>query len=209
MKQKMDKLKSKIKTNKKFTIFLLVLVLIGVITGAFFITILSSSDKTLVKEYLNNYINVIKVEKIDYISLLINNALNSTLLALTIWLLGISIIGIPIMLFLFFCKAFTLGFSIGTLFFTYNWKGIIMALVYVFPHQIIAILSYTILMIYALSVSLKMIEATFKKKTIDFKTIMGKYSVVLGIVLVLLLLCTLYETLTMPNIMKMITQIIK
>ena len=42
MKQKMDKLKSKIKTNKKFTIFLLVLVLIGVITGAFFITILSS-----------------------------------------------------------------------------------------------------------------------------------------------------------------------
>ncbi len=209
MKQKMDKLKSKIKTNKKFTIFLLVLVLIGVITGAFFITILSSSDKTLVKEYLNNYINVIKVEKIDYISLLINNALNSTLLALTIWLLGISIIGIPIMLFLFFCKAFTLGFSIGTLFFTYNWKGIIMALVYVFPHQIIAILSYTILMIYALSVSLKMIEATFKKKTIDFKTIMGKYSVVLGIVLVLLLLCTLYETLAMPNIMKMITQIIK
>ena len=179
------------------------------ITGAFFITILSSSDKTLVKEYLNNYINVIKVEKIDYISLLINNALNSTLLALTIWLLGISIIGIPIMLFLFFCKAFTLGFSIGTLFFTYNWKGIIMALVYVFPHQIIAILSYTILMIYALSVSLKMIEATFKKKTIDFKTIMGKYSVVLGIVLVLLLLCTLYETLAMPNIMKMITQIIK
>jgi len=209
MKQKMDKLKSKIKTNKKFTIFLLVLVLIGVITGAFFITILSSSDKTLVKEYLNNYINVIKVEKIDYISLLINNALNSTLLALTIWLLGISIIGIPIMLFLFFCKAFTLGFSIGTLFFTYNWKGIIMALVYVFPHQIIAILSYTILMIYALSVSLKMIEATFKKKTIDFKTIMGKYSVVLGIVLVSLLLCTLYETLAMPNIMKMITQIIK
>ena len=209
MKQKMDKLKSKIKTNKKFTIFLLVLVLIGVITGAFFITILSSSDKSLVKEYLNNYINVIKVEKIDYISLLINNALNSTLLALTIWLLGISIIGIPIMLFLFFCKAFTLGFSIGTLFFTYNWKGIIMALVYVFPHQIIAILSYTILMIYALSVSLKMIEATFKKKTIDFKTIMGKYSVVLGIVLVLLLLCTLYETLAMPNIMKMITQIIK
>lgn len=84
-----------------------------------------------------------------------------------------------------------------------------MALVYVFPHQIIAILSYTILMIYALSVSLKMIEATFKKKTIDFKTIMGKYSVVLGIVLVLLLLCTLYETLAMPNIMKMITQIIK
>lgn len=209
MKKQMDKLKGKIKTNKKFTIFLLMLVLIGVITGAFFIIILSTTDKSLVGEYLSNYINVIKTGKTDYISLLLNNALNSSLLAIAIWMLGISIIGIPIILFLFFCKAFTIGFSIGSFFFTYKWKGILFSIIYVFPHQVISIFALTILMIYALSVSLKMIESVFKKKTIDFKNIMGKYSTVLGIVIILLFICALYETFAMPNIMKVIVSIFK
>lgn len=209
MKKQMDKLKNKIRTSKKFTIFLFVLVLVGIVLGSFFITMLANSDKTLVKEYLEQYTNIIKTGKINYFSVFFNSFLNSGLTLVAIWLLGISVVGIPIILFLFFCKAFTLGFAIGSILYVYKWKGMLLSFFYIFPHQVILLLAYGILMIYALSVSMKMIEAVAKKKAIDFRHIMEKYSIVLGISIILLLITSFYETLALPNIMKWVLSLIK
>lgn len=208
MKKTMDKLKSKIRISKRFTIFLFVLMLVGVIAGSLFITILSSSDKTLVKEYLGQYMEMTKSGKVNYFSVFINSIMGNGLTAVGIWLLGISIVGIPVILFLFFCKTFTLGFSVGSLLFVYNWKGALLSFIYVFPHQVMNLFAYGLLVIYALSVSIKMIEAVFKKKTIDFKTIMGKYSIVLGITIGLFILSAVYETFAMPQVLKWIWSII-
>lgn len=209
MKKTMDKLKSRIKISKRFTIFLFVLTLVGVIAGSLFITILSSSDKALVKDYLGQYIEITKSGKVNYVSVFINSFMSSGLSALVIWLLGISIVGIPVILFLFFCKVFTLGFSVGSILFTYQFKGVLLSLVYVFPHQVINLFAFGLLMVYALSVSVKMISAVFKKKAIDFKSIMGRYSLVLGITMGLFLLNSLYETFVMPQVLKWILSFIK
>lgn len=208
MKKGMDKLRSKIKTNKKFTIFLFVLLLVGVITGALFVTILSSSDKTLIKDYLIQYINRLKTENPDYLGIFVNSFFNVGITAFSIWLLGISIVGIPIMLFLFFSKTFLLGFSLSSLLYVYHGKGLVFAFCYLFPHQLIHLLAYSILLMYALSVSIKMIEAVLKHKTIDFKAIMGKYSVILGVTLVLFLIGSLSETFLMPHMLKWIATIV-
>ena len=209
MKKEMDKLKNRMKSSKKFTIFLVVLLLVGVIAGTLFITILSSSDKSLIKEYLNSYISDIGKNKINYLPLFCNSFLKEILISGAIWLLGISIVGIPAILFLFFKEAFTLGFSIGSMLFVYKGKGLLYAFFYIFPCKILNIVAYGLLLTYALSVSLKMIEAVFKHKTIDFKAIMNKYSKVLGVVLGLFLVSSLLETFLIPNILKWILSIIK
>lgn len=133
MKKEMDKLKNRMKSSKKFTIFLVVLLLVGVIAGTLFITILSSSDKSLIKEYLNSYISDIGKNKINYLPLFCNSFLKEILISGAIWLLGISIVGIPAILFLFFKEAFTLGFSIGSMLFVYKGKGLLYAFFYIFP----------------------------------------------------------------------------
>ncbi|MCI9234093.1 MAG: stage II sporulation protein M [Bacilli bacterium] len=209
MKKEMDKLKSKIKTSKKFTIFLAVLLLVGVISGTLFITILSSTDKSLVREYLNSYMSSIEKDKINYLPLFCNSFFKEFLVAGVIWLLGISIVGIPAILFLFFKEAFVLGFSIGSLLFVYKGRGLLYALFYIFPCQILNVIAYGLLLTYALSVSMKMIEAVFKHKTLDFKTIMSKYSKILGIVLLLFLVSSLLETFLLPNILKWILSFFK
>lgn len=209
MKKEMDKLKSRIKSSKKFTIFLIVLLLVGVIAGTLFITILSSSDKSLVKEYLNSYISNIEKNKMNYLALFCNSFLKEFLISGAIWLLGISIVGIPAILFLFFKEAFVLGFSIGSMLFVYKGKGLLYAFFYIFPCQILNIVAYGLLLTYALSVSMKMIEAVFKHKTIDFKTIMGKYSKVFGIVLILFFTSSLLETFLVPNVLKWVLSILK
>lgn len=205
----MDKLKSKIRTNKRFTIFLFVLVILGMIAGSLFITILSSSDKSLVKEYLTNYMNKIKTDQWNFASVFFNSIGNGVLTSCAIWMLGISVVGIPVILFLFFCKIFTLGFSIGSIFYVYKWKGIGLAFCYVLPQQIIQLFAYGMLVTYALSLSIKMIEAVCKKKTMDFKAIMSKYSLVLGFALFLFILASLLETFLMPSLMKWVLSLMK
>ena len=56
----MDKLFDTIKFDKKYVFFCLVVVILGILAGSFFIVILNSSDKSLVIEYIESFIENIK-----------------------------------------------------------------------------------------------------------------------------------------------------
>ena len=143
----MDKLK--IKINKKIFVFLFVLMLMGIIAGSIFTTILNSSDKELVINHLNEFIDNINNNKLDYLFALKNNLITNISYVILIWLLGISVIGLPIIIIMFFTKCFILGFSVGAILTTFKLKGILVSLVYVFPGQVISLLFLLLLMMYS------------------------------------------------------------
>lgn len=198
----MDKLK--IKINKKIFVFLFVLMLMGIIAGSIFTTILNSSDKELVINHLNEFIDNINNNKLDYIFALKNNLITNISYVILIWLLGISVIGLPIIIIMFFTKCFILGFSVGAILTTFKLKGILVSLVYVFPGQVISLLFLLLLMMYSMSFTFKMIYAILKKKSIDFKLIMNKYFKILLIVLGTIILMSLYDTYLMPRLIKLL-----
>lgn len=198
----MDKLK--IKINKKIFVFLFVLMLMGIIAGSIFTTILNSSDKELVINHLNEFIDNINNNKLDYIFALKNNIITNISYVILIWLLGISVIGLPIIIIMFFTKCFILGFSVGAVLTTFKLKGILVSLVYVFPGQVISLLFLLLLMMYSMSFTFKMIYAILKKKSIDFKLIMNKYFKILLIVLSVVILMNLYDTYLMPRLIKLL-----
>ena len=204
-----DKLKNTIVINKKMIICLIVIVLVGIITGSLLVAVLNESDKNLVTEYINTFFNNIKDNKLNYIDTLKNSLISNISLIIVIWLLGISIIGIPIITFLYFCKSFILGFSLSSIIMHYKIKGCLIAFLYIFPHQVINIIMLTILMTYALSLSFKLISSFFKKKTIDFKIIMKKYLVILLFSLLISIISSLLEVFLMPKLIKMVIPLIK
>ena len=205
----MDKLKNAIVINKKMITCLIVIVLVGIITGSLLVAVLNESDKNLVTEYINMFFNNIKDNKLNYIDTLKNSIISNMSLIIVIWLLGISIIGVPIITFLYFCKSFILGFSLSSIIMHYKIKGCLIAFLYIFPHQIINIIMLTILMTYALSLSFKLISSFFKKKTIDFKIIMKKYLVILLFSLLISIISSLLEVFLMPKLIKMVIPLIK
>lgn len=209
MKKKMDKLKEKIKANKQIIIFLLGLTIVAIIFGAIFVTVLNKNDQTLVKDYLEQYLNNIKNNKLDYLVAFKNSFISNLIYILTIWILGISIIGIPIMLFLFFTKSFILGFSISSIILNYKLKGCLLSFIYIFPHHIINIFLLILLVIYAFAFSIKIINALFNKQTIDFKLITNKYLTVLVITIIGILITSLIEVFITPLIIKLLLPIIK
>lgn len=204
--KKMDKLK--ITINKKMFIFLLALFVIGIIVGSLFVTILKDSDKTLITESLNNFFTNVKTLNLKWKSTLITTLLTQISYVIGIWILGISIIGLPLILIIYFSKAFILGFSIGSILLNYNVKGILLSIAYIFPHQIINFFIYTILAIYALSLSIKLFDSLLHKKKLDFRPILNKYLFILMVSVVLCITSTLLEVFVMPRLVYYVTTLV-
>ena len=202
MKKQMDKLKNKTTSNKKIIVFLVGLFLIGLIAGSIFITIISKSDQALVKEYIKEFVNKADKNKLNYLEAWKNASLSNGLFIVMVWLLGFSIIGIPIVIFMYFSKAFILGFSLSSFILQYKFKGLLLALIYFFPHHVVNILAYTLIMIYSLKISFILINSIIKKKTISFKAIMNRYLIVFAVSIGMVIVASLYECFVVPFLIR-------
>lgn len=209
MKKILDKIKSNIQTNKNMLIFLSIIGIIGIIIGTILNIALNSEDSKLVSDFLNDFIYNIQNNTLNYKDSYINSLLSNLLYVIFIWLLGISVIGLPITLFIFFTKTFVIGFSIASIIANYKLKGCLLALSYIFPHMIINIFVYIILTMYSLSLSLKMLQTIVKKQTLDFKFIMHKYLKILLISIIAIIITAALEVFLTPILMKFIISILK
>ena len=73
------------------------------------------------------------LDKLDYKSAFINCLTSNTIYIVLIWLLGISILGIPIIIIILILKSFTIGFTISSILYFYKFKGLIIAIIYIIP----------------------------------------------------------------------------
>lgn len=205
----MKKIWDNLKISKQMLYFLLIITIIALISGSVFSIILDKTDQSLLKESLNTYILNIKQNNIDVFKSFFHLLLSESISILFIWLLGISIIGLPIIILLYFSNTFILGFSIGGLIVNYKFKGLLFSILSTFPHQLIYIGIYTILVAYALNLSLKLLNSIVFRKVLDFKKIINKY-IVIGVFSLLAITLTIsYETLILPNIIKLLFSVFK
>ena len=208
MKKYMDKLKSNIRINKNLFVFLVVIIAVGIAAGSIFVTVLNNEDKIMVSDYLNNFLNNLNSNNLNYSGTLINTLIFTLGGALLIWLLGISVIGFILILLFLFIKAFALGFSIGSIIINFNFKGILIALAYIVPHHIINMMIFLLISSYALILSYRLINSFTKKKSFEFKGIFNKYLFVLSFSLIVLLISVLYEVYGAPRLIKLIVSLL-
>lgn len=192
--------------EKKKYIFLISITVIGIIIGVIFSNILSDNDKILVEEKLTTFfINIKNNKDINYLSNFLNSFLNNTGTLLLIWILGLSIIGLILNNFILIFKSFVVGFGIGSIINIYLYKGIIGAILYIFPHILINFFVFIILIYYANNFSIKLFKSLFLKKEFKFNEIMKKYFKILLYGFILLLISSLLETFLSPFIIKLFT----
>ena len=208
MKKYMDKLKSNIRINKNLFVFLLVIIAVGIAAGSIFVTVLNNEDKVMVSDYLNNFLNNLNSNNLNYSGTLINTLIFTLGAALLIWLLGISIIGFLLILIFLFIKAFSIGFSIGSIIINFNFKGIIIAIAYIVPHHIINLMIYLLISSYALVLSYRLINSFTKKQSFEFKSVFNRYLFILLFSIIILLLSVLYEVYGAPKLINLIVSIL-
>ena len=103
MNQTMKQAKEHIKRQKKAYLFLIILLGLGLISGIIFIFFLSKEDSAMVKEQLRLFFEQMKnLDNLNYQKGFLNSITSNFLFAGSLFFLGISIIGLPIVLFLLF-----------------------------------------------------------------------------------------------------------
>ncbi len=208
MKKYMDKLKSNIRINKNLFVFLVVIVAVGIASGSIFVTILDTSDKTMISDYLNSFLNSLNTNSLNYNSTLLNTLIFTIGATLLIWLLGISVIGFALILLFLFIKSFSLGFSVASIIINYNFKGVLMAFAYTIPHHVINMMIYLLISSYALVLSYRLISSFTKKKNFDFKVIFNRYSFILLFSIIILFISSLYEVYLAPKVISLVVSIL-
>lgn len=194
--------------NKKKYVFLISIMVIGIVSGIIFSNILVDNDKILVEEKLTNYfINIKNNQEINYFNNFVNSFFNNTLTLIIISVMGLSIIGLVVNQFILFFKSFIIGFSIGSIINIYLYKGILGSILYIFPHVLINMFVYIILIYYANNYSIKLFNVIFKKnKKIDLT--LKKYIKIFILGFIILIFSTLLEIYFNPIIIKLFTNLI-
>ena len=201
---KCSKIYNLILPNKIINIFIYSLVIFGIISGSIFLIMSNETDKTSVIEQITNFFNNVNTNNIDNVQALKNSLIINYIFIITIFILGFSIIGIIINVFLVYLKGFLVGFSISSILLTYNYKGVIAAIIYTIPSQLLNIIIISILSIYSIMFSKHLITVIVSKKPVSTRNILKKYSIIFTFSIIVTLISSLLEVYLFPNILKLI-----
>lgn len=202
--------KQEFKKNKYKYMFLITIIILGFLTGIIFSNILSYNDFKEVSLSVENYFLGIKDNTdINYLNNFFNVFGINFFYLLLLFISGVSIIGVILNPFILYFKSFIIGFSTGIIISIYSFKGIIGAILFIFPHQLINIIIYLLLSYYGINLSIKLFKSLFLKKSFNSNEFMKKYFKILGLSSLILLISSLYETFLADFIMKVFTFLIK
>ncbi len=209
MKEMYNNYKKELSKKNNILILISVVFILGLIFGSIYITILENEEKTTILNQVNNYFLSDSSSFDEKIEIFKNSLLSNFTYIISMWLLGLSVIGMPIVFIMTFFKSFILGFSVSSIFAKYGFKGIVGVLTYIFPSHIILSIFILFLSTYSIIISLKLANSAVLKKTINFKTFMGKYFFILIIGILISILCSLFDGFVSPYITRLFTNFIK
>lgn len=197
------------KKSKNIYFFLFSLVVVGIISGSLFYVCLSDSDKVIVMTDINQYFVSVNNGKINNFNIMKNALIFNGAWVILIYVLGISIIGSPIICFINYIKGFVLGFSLSAIFIKYKIMGVFVGLAYVFPHVIFNILALIFLSFLALQFSYILTTNMFNGKTYNYKIMFKKYTKITGLILVMMVISSFFEAFITPTLVKLFTIFVK
>ena len=103
-----------VNNRKEYTIIVL-LFIIGIFLGVFFVNNMQESSKEEIQSYINNFIEKMKnLQNIDNMSLLKNSITQNIVFAVLIWFFGTTVIGLPIVFGLILYRGFCLGYTVSS-----------------------------------------------------------------------------------------------
>lgn len=187
--------------KNKLLVKLLFISIVSILFGIFYMAIVSKQNKESVEESLKLFFQ--SINKLNYQKAIVNCLCSNIFYLLAVWLLGISIIGIPFIILILMLKSFILGFSISSILYFYKLKGILIALIYIIP-LVLNLLTILFLGYYAIIFSKNLIRLLFLKKEIRFKNIMRRYSKILLFCLGMMMISSMIEIYVVPSLLKLL-----
>ncbi|MGG3282487.1 stage II sporulation protein M [Paenibacillus solani] len=206
----MQSFRQAFKDQTMLYVFVGVLFLVGVLFGALMVNALSLEQQQDMARYLNHFfVNVQDsgntMGSSSYWSIA---ALHLKWIGL-IWILGLSVIGLPGILILDFLKGVLIGFTVGYLIGQYSWKGLLFALVSIAPQNLFVIPVLMMCSVAAITFSLYIIRDRFiMNRGSSMTKPFASYAMLTFIMVLLTLGVASFETWVTPVMMRWVTPVL-
>lgn len=194
--------------HRAIYLFTSVLFLMGVIFGAIIVNSLSITQKHDLYMYVNQFFGqVASNELADAKAMFTQSFTHYAKYFGLMWLLGLSIIGLPVILILLFLKGVVVGFTVGFLVNQMGVSGFFLAFLSVLPQNFILVPAFIIVGTASIAFCLKMIRQQFieRHRQPIFPQFL-KYSLLIVAVGSALLFSSAIEAYVSPSLMKLIIQ---
>ena len=191
--------------NKKEYTIVILLFIIGIFFGVFFVNNMQESPKEEIQTYINNFIEKMKsLQNIDNATLLKNSIIQNAIFAILIWFFGTTVICLPIVFGLVLYRGFCLGYTISSFITILGiGKGITFILASLLFQSLL-----TIPAILGLAVSgFKLYKSIIKDKAKEnIKLEIARHTIFSLIMIAILLLASVVEIFISTNLMKILVK---
>lgn len=179
---------------------------VGVAAGAFTVRALDDVQKQALIKYLQGFFQILTSKNIDSSAVLIQSIKNNIQTVFVIWILGITVIGIPVTILIIGIRGFIIGFTVGFLINGLGSKGLIFTLLAILPQNIIIIPCLIAISVVSLSFSLMIIKNKMAKRwTNNYWQKFLSYSILIIALFVTTILGSLIEAYIVPVFIRLIS----
>lgn len=201
-----DKLAKHFQSNHILYFLIIIILTLGISIGAISATLLNDAQKNELINYLNSFFNIITENNLESGLILKVSILNILKAIGLIWILSISIIGIPLLLLYIIFRGFILGFTTSFLFTEMGFKGVIFSLLAVMPQNLFLLPALVIITVVSLNFSLRIIKKNSRNRVkYSFINEVSGYTLTLVLLSFIALIGSLIEAFISPlfiNLLK-------
>ena len=188
--------------NIKSYIVVIIIFIIGITLGVIFVNNTNESELTEIQEYITGFVDSLKQDyHIDKIELLKKSIWDNLILILSMWFLGLAVIGIPIVFAIVLYRSFCIGYTISAAIAVLGTqKGIIFLLSTIFLQNLI----FIPVIIFMTISCIKLYKSIMKdKRRENIKIEIIRHTIVSIILFVLLVVASLIEVYVSTNILML------
>ncbi len=190
-------------------IFIVTLFFIGIIFGAIIVNSMSFIQKQDIYFQFENFLNsLMNEQEIERMAILKQSFSFHIKYLFVLFLLGLTIIGIPIIWLLVFIKGLAIGFSVGFIVNQLGWQGLLIATLSIAPQNIIIVPVYlfaaSISMIFSINILRKIVGQSTRG---SIGKPMAQYTFIYAILCFFAFISTLLETFISNEVLKMVMKV--
>ena len=204
MKKLINSVYEVIDDSKIIFLWVLLFLLIGIVLGSCTVYYMSDFNKVEIGTYFSEFLSFLGTNKISYLQVLLRSIFNIAPIVLMIVLLGFTLIGCPVILFIDLVKGYILGFTFALLASILGGKGIILLALGIVIQQIIFIPCIIILSTVAVKNSIIKIKEGIGKERLKNSRKNKNYMKVQSILSAILIIGIFIETYISPNLIKLV-----
>ena len=175
----------------------------GIILGIYSVKYMGDSERNDLVNYLTNFVKPSNTSAISYKLIFLQSIKNNLPVIIFIWFLGLTIVGIPIIIIIDLIKGFTVGFTFSFMISGMGRSGIGIAILGVLPQNLIYIPCIIFASVVSMEFSIMLLKNKLKKQwTSSVSSRIIYYSIIFIVIIILLFIGMIIETYIAPYFVK-------